>query len=39
MLWREYFDTPLPISIMVEVAKVGKPEYLIEISTIAVIAE
>lgn len=36
---REYFDLPLPASTMVEVAKMVSPEYLIEISAIAVIAD
>jgi 2-iminobutanoate/2-iminopropanoate deaminase len=36
---REYFDTPLPASTLVEVAKMVKPEYLIEISAIAVIPD
>lgn len=34
---REYFEGPLPASTMVEVAKMVKPDYLIEISAIAVI--
>jgi enamine deaminase RidA (YjgF/YER057c/UK114 family) len=34
---REYFKEPLPASTMVEVAKLVKPEYLIEISAIALI--
>ena len=33
----EYFEAPLPASTMVEVAKMVKPEYLIEISAIAVL--
>ena len=36
---REYFKPPLPASTMVEVCKMTSPEYLIEISAIAVIAE
>lgn len=36
---QEYFDTPLPASTMVEVAKMVSPEYLIEISAIAVIPD
>lgn len=35
----EYFEAPLPASTMVEVAKMVSPEYLIEISAIAVIAD
>ena len=35
----EYFKEPLPASTMVEVTKMVKPEYLIEISAIAVIPE
>lgn len=35
----EYFDLPVPASTMVEVAKMVSPEYLIEISAIAVIPE
>lgn len=35
----EYFDNPLPASTMVEVAKMVSPEYLIEISAIAVIPD
>jgi 2-iminobutanoate/2-iminopropanoate deaminase len=34
---REYFKTPPPASTMVEVAKMTSPDYLIEISAIAVI--
>ena len=34
---REYFKEPLPSSTMVEVAKMTSPEFLIEISAIAVI--
>ena len=36
---REYFDAPLPASTLVEVSKMVKSEYLIEISAIAVIPE
>ncbi len=36
---REYFESPVPASTMVEVAKMVKPEYLIEISAIAVIPD
>lgn len=36
---QEYFSTPLPASTMVEVAKMVSPDYLIEISAIAVIAD
>ncbi|HEB3530082.1 TPA: RidA family protein [Burkholderia cenocepacia] len=36
---REYFHEPVPASTMVEVAKMVKPEYLIEISAIAVIPD
>ncbi|HMA73189.1 MAG TPA: RidA family protein [Xanthobacteraceae bacterium] len=36
---REYFSTPAPASTMVEVAKMTSPEYLIEISAIAVVAD
>jgi 2-iminobutanoate/2-iminopropanoate deaminase len=36
---REYFKPPLPASTMVEVTKMVSPEYLIEISAIAVIPE
>ena len=35
---REYFKAPVPASTMVEVAKMVKPDYLIEISAIAVLA-
>ncbi|MGJ7574817.1 RidA family protein [Variovorax sp. RB2P76] len=35
---REYFASPVPASTMVEVAKMVKPDYLIEISAIAVLA-
>jgi 2-iminobutanoate/2-iminopropanoate deaminase len=35
----EYFKGPLPASTMVEVAKMVSPEYLIEISAIAVLPE
>jgi enamine deaminase RidA (YjgF/YER057c/UK114 family) len=34
---REYFNEPLPASTMVEVTKMTSPEYLIEISAIAVL--
>jgi reactive intermediate/imine deaminase len=34
---REYFKEPLPASTMVEVTKMTSPDYLIEISAIAVI--
>lgn len=34
---REYFKAPLPASTMVEVSKMVSPEYLIEISAIAVL--
>src|SRR3954468_8352376 len=34
---REYFKPPLPASTMVEVTKMVSPEYLIEISAIAVL--
>ncbi len=34
---QEYFKAPLPASTMVEVSKMVSPEYLIEISAIAVI--
>ena len=33
----EYFKPPLPASTMVEVSKMTSPEYLIEISAIAVL--
>lgn len=36
---REYFASPVPASTMVEVAKMVSPEYLIEISAIAVLPE
>lgn len=36
---RQYFKSPLPASTMVEVSKMVFPEYLIEISAIAVIPE
>ena len=36
---REYFPAPAPASTMVEVAKMVKADYLIEISAIAVIEE
>lgn len=36
---REYFKPPLPASTMVEVSKMVFPEYLIEISAIAVVSE
>lgn len=35
----EYFKSPVPASTMVEVAKMVSPEYLIEISAIAVLPE
>src|SRR6478736_491236 len=35
---REYFKPPLPASTMVEIAKMTSPEYIIEISAIAVAA-
>jgi enamine deaminase RidA (YjgF/YER057c/UK114 family) len=34
---REYFNAPAPASTMVEVTKMTSPEYLIEISAIAVV--
>jgi 2-iminobutanoate/2-iminopropanoate deaminase len=34
---REYFQLPLPASTMVEVSKMVSPDYLIEISAIAVL--
>jgi 2-iminobutanoate/2-iminopropanoate deaminase len=34
---REYFKAPLPASTMVDVTKIVSPDYLIEISAIAVI--
>ena len=36
---REYFTEPLPASTMVEVTKMTSPEFLIEISAIAVVPE
>jgi enamine deaminase RidA (YjgF/YER057c/UK114 family) len=36
---REYFKPPLPASTMVEITKMTSPEYLIEISAIAVVAD
>jgi len=36
---REYFKPPLPASTMVEITKLTSPEYLIEISAIAVVAD
>jgi 2-iminobutanoate/2-iminopropanoate deaminase len=36
---REYFRPPAPASTMVEVAKMTSPEYLIEISAIAVLPQ
>lgn len=36
---REYFTPPLPASTMVEVSKMVSPEYLIEMSAIAVLPE
>lgn len=36
---RQYFKSPLPASTMLEVSKMVFPEYLIEISAIAVIPE
>jgi enamine deaminase RidA (YjgF/YER057c/UK114 family) len=36
---REYFSPPLPASTMVEVTKMVSPDYLIEITAIAVIPE
>jgi 2-iminobutanoate/2-iminopropanoate deaminase len=35
----EYFRPPVPASTMVEVSKMVKPEYLIEISAIAVLKD
>ena len=35
---REYFQPPLPASTMVEVSKMVSPDYLIEISAIAVLS-
>jgi enamine deaminase RidA (YjgF/YER057c/UK114 family) len=34
---RQYFKEPLPASTMVEVTKMTSPDYLIEISAIAVL--
>lgn len=36
---QRYFKAPLPASTMVEVAKMVSPEYLIEISAIAVVPD
>jgi enamine deaminase RidA (YjgF/YER057c/UK114 family) len=36
---REYFKPPLPASTMVEINKMTSPDYLIEISAIAVLPE
>jgi enamine deaminase RidA (YjgF/YER057c/UK114 family) len=36
---REYFAPPLPASTMVEVTKMTHPDYLVEISAIAVVSE
>jgi len=36
---REYFEPPLPASTMVEVTKMTDPDYLIEISAIAVLED
>ena len=36
---RQYFNEPLPASTMVEVTKMTSPEYLIEISAIAVLPD
>lgn len=36
---REYFSPPLPASTMVEVTKMTHPDYLIEISAIAVLED
>ncbi len=36
---RDYFKPPLPASTMVEICKMTSPDYLIEISAIAVITE
>jgi enamine deaminase RidA (YjgF/YER057c/UK114 family) len=36
---REYFKPPAPASTMVEVCKMTSPEYLIEMSAIAVLAD
>ena len=38
-VWREYFSPPLPASTMVEVTKMTHPDYLIEISAIAVLED
>ena len=35
---REYFNQPVPASTMVEVCKMTSPEYLVEMSAIAVIS-
>ncbi len=36
---REYFEPPLPASTMVEVTKMTRPDYLVEISAIAVLED
>lgn len=36
---REYFEVPLPASTMVEVSKLVSPDYLIEISAVAVLQD
>jgi len=36
---REYFAPPLPASTMVEVTKMTHPDYLVEISAIAVLED
>jgi 2-iminobutanoate/2-iminopropanoate deaminase len=36
---REYFKPPLPASTMVKITKMTSPDYLIEISAIAVVAD
>ena len=36
---RQYFTEPLPASTMVEISKMTSPEYLIEISAIAVLGD
>ena len=36
---REYFTPPLPASTMVEVTKMTDPDYLVEISAIAVVSD
>lgn len=36
---REYFTPPLPASTMVEVTKMTHPDYLVEISAIAVVSD